>query len=84
MQIEYRKEALKYLARMNEPMKSVVAAAIRELAHEPPEGDIAKLQGREGYRLRVNNYRVIYRIDGDTIIIRDIAPRGEIYKRKAK
>lgn len=41
-----------------------------------------KLQGRPGYRLRVGDWRVIYEINKDEVIIivMKIAPRGEVYK----
>jgi len=41
-----------------------------------------KLQGRPGYRLRVGDWRVIYEIGKDrvVIIVMKIAPRGEVYK----
>jgi mRNA interferase RelE/StbE len=31
------------------------------------EGDVAKLKGREGYRVRVGSYRVIFIEDAETI-----------------
>ena len=44
--------------------------------------DIKKLQGREGYRLRIGRYRAIYEIEGETInvLVLDAGPRGDIYK----
>ena len=41
-----------------------------------------KLQGREGYRLRVGEWRVIYKMQNEQLIILvlKIASRGEIYK----
>ena len=41
-----------------------------------------KLQGRLGYRLRVGDWRVIYEINKDelVIIVVKIAPRGEVYR----
>ena len=41
-----------------------------------------KLQGREGYRLRVGDWRVIYKIENKQLIISvmKIASRGEVYK----
>jgi mRNA interferase RelE/StbE len=41
-----------------------------------------KLQGREGYRLRVGDWRVIYKIENEqlVIIVLKVAPRGEAYK----
>ena len=41
-----------------------------------------KLQGRPGYRFRVGDWRVIYEINKDqvVIIVLKIAPRSEVYK----
>lgn len=41
-----------------------------------------KLQGREGYRLRVGDWRVIYEIQNDqlVILVLKVAPRGEVYR----
>ena len=41
-----------------------------------------KLQGREGYRLRVGDRRVIYMIQNEKlmIIVLKVASRGEAYK----
>jgi mRNA interferase RelE/StbE len=41
-----------------------------------------KLQGRSGYRLRIGDWRVIYEINRDEVVILvlKIAPRGEVYK----
>jgi len=43
--------------------------------------DIKKLQVRDGYRLRVGDYRVIYRLDNKRLIIiaLDVGHRKEIY-----
>ena len=41
-----------------------------------------KLQGRDGYRLRVGDWRVIYEIQNDelVILVLKVAPRGEVYR----
>jgi mRNA interferase RelE/StbE len=43
---------------------------------------IEKLQGREGYGLRVGSWRIIYKIQNEQlmIIVLKVASRGEIYK----
>ncbi|MFZ5879539.1 MAG: type II toxin-antitoxin system RelE family toxin [Chloroflexota bacterium] len=40
-----------------------------------------KLQGRDGYRLRVGDWRVIYEVNKKEvlIIVLKVAPRGEVY-----
>jgi mRNA interferase RelE/StbE len=50
-----------------------------------PYGDhpsVTKLRGRSGYRLRVGDWRVIYEIDDETVVVVVLAigPRGDIYR----
>ena len=73
-------KAAKYLEGLNEPAKGRIKAALKKLEHEPPKGDIIALTGISGYRLRVGGYRVLFGIKGDTFVITDIGPRGQIYK----
>jgi mRNA interferase RelE/StbE len=41
-----------------------------------------KLQGRDGYRLRVGDWRIIYEVNKKevVIIVLKVAPRGEVYR----
>ena len=54
------------------------------IAKNPYEqyANLKKLQNRPGYRLRVGDWRVIYEIREERLIILvlDIGSRGEIYK----
>jgi len=46
------------------------------------QGDVKALQGREGYRLRIGSYRVIFDEDGTTILAIYIGRRATTtYKR---
>ena len=64
------------------------AQRIREkielLAVDPyaPNTNARKLTGRSGYRLRVGDWRIIYEIRKEELIVLvlKIAPRGEVYK----
>ena len=42
--------------------------------------NVRKLQGRNGYRLRVGDYRVIFDEDHVVVTILDIGPRGSVYE----
>jgi len=57
---------------------------LRLLATAPyaPNNNVKKLQGREGYRMRVGDCRVIYEIRDDQLIVLvlDSGPRGGIYR----
>ena len=45
-----------------------------------PAGDVKALQGRNDYRLRVGDYRIIFDINGNILLIEAIGNRGQIYK----
>lgn len=59
-------------------------AAFEQLADDPKsEGlDIKPLSGRDGYRLRIGQWRAIYRIEDERLVIEvmRIGPRGDVYK----
>lgn len=76
MNIQYSKQALKFLKKQDKSTQIRIISAINAL----PAGDIIKLQGREGYRLRVGNYRVIFDKHGEVLMIEKIDNRGQIYK----
>jgi mRNA interferase RelE/StbE len=43
-------------------------------------GDIKKLKGHDiAYRLRMGNFRILFDVDGDAIIVRRIKDRKEAY-----
>jgi mRNA interferase RelE/StbE len=69
-------------------MPRELALRIRErldmLAQDPyaQHSNVTKLQNRSGLRLRVGDWRVIYEIEGDKLIILvlKIGSRGEAYR----
>jgi len=75
---EYTRRAKKEIEAFNEPLKSRIKEAIKNL----PEGDVKRLSAtRKLYRLRVGDYRVIFeKITKEKIIVSGIAPRGQVYK----
>lgn len=76
MTINYSKQAIKFLSKQDKPTRIRIVEAIRKL----PQGDVKKLQGHEGYRLRVGDYRIIFDKNGDILYIEKIDGRGQIYK----
>ena len=81
--ILYQKRAEKMLERIPKNWSDRIRQKIEELA-EAPYGQInnaTKLQNRPGYRLRVGDWRIIYEINEEEIIIVvvDVGPRGSIY-----
>ena len=80
MRVELTKKAARQLDRINEPLKSRIIAALKKLEHDPPEGDIKKLEGRDGYRARIGGYRILFGIEADAVSVYQISPRGEAYQ----
>jgi mRNA interferase RelE/StbE len=72
--------AAKYLGKISEPAKSRLKAALTNLSRKPMLGDMKKLKGRDGFRLRVGGYRILFFLEHDTVVVSNIAPRGEAYK----
>lgn len=81
MQITYTRQAAKTLIGMQPRRAAKIIQAIEKIAETPARNDldIRKLTNRSGYRLRVGDWRVIYREDGVILTIERIAPRGGAY-----
>lgn len=76
--VKYSRAAEKYLDSQTNAVRKRIMDAVDEL----PEGSIRKLQGREGYRLTIGGFRVLFDyIDNATIDVVAIGPRGDIYKK---
>jgi mRNA interferase RelE/StbE len=43
------------------------------------QGDVKRLKGRAGARLRVGDWRVVFYVEGDTIVVAAVGHRREIY-----
>ena len=59
-----------------------VRDAIAALGTEPRPNGCLKLTGRDGWRLRARDYRVLYEIDDDaqTILVLHIGHRRDVYR----
>lgn len=75
MEIQYSKQAVKFLKKQDMATRKRIINAINLL----PSGDVKKLQGRQGYRLRVGDYRIIFDKSGNILYIEKIDSRGQVY-----
>lgn len=78
-----RPRAVKQLAKIPEPFRTKLAAAIRDLAFNPRPAGCKKLTGEDLYRIRTGDYRAIYAIADEivTVTVTKAAHRSEAYKR---
>ena len=74
--------AQKNLNVLTAPDQERVIAAIRKLAVNPRPAGVKKLVGREAWRIRIGDYRVIYEINDNelTVLVVDFGHRREIYR----
>ena len=81
-EIFYTETALKDLKKLDKQMQERIIKVLERIRHNPFKY-VRKLQGREDYRLRVGDYRIIMRIDQGKLIILIVAVghRRNIYKR---
>ena len=77
------KSFAKDLARLPLNGQKRIVGKIREVASDPygHHNNVTKLQGREGYRLRVGGWRVIYELHDDRLELwaLEVGARGGIY-----
>jgi mRNA interferase RelE/StbE len=80
-QVKVQKRAIKALEQINEPYYSNVKVAISNLAFDPRPNGYIKLKGRNGFRIRVGNYRIIYEIFDNILLVEviDLGDRKNIY-----
>jgi mRNA interferase RelE/StbE len=69
-------KVLKALEKINDPDYSAIKTAIYKLADNPRPHGYIKLKGRESYRIRVGDYRIIYNIF-DKILSVDVLAVGQ-------
>jgi mRNA interferase RelE/StbE len=78
--VRFSRTAQRALLRSNK--RVLIRQKIDELARDPLSlsTNIKKLLGRLEYRLRIQDWRIIFRIEDDVLWIDDVAPRGSAYE----
>lgn len=82
-EIRLHPEAARAYRRLQNPLRARMAAAIDGLAREPRPAGVVRLAGRDDYRIRIGEYRIVYAVDDDArlVIVARIAHRREVYRR---
>jgi mRNA interferase RelE/StbE len=80
--INILRRAQKELANLPADVYPRVRDALRSLAEQPRPSGCLKLKGREGWRIRVGDYRVLYEIDDNKQIVSvvHIGHRRDVYQ----
>ena len=82
-EIVFTKQADRAFRRIPRNIATLIREKLAQLALDPytSNNNVTRLKNLPAYRLRVGDYRVIYEIQDDQLIILvlKIAPRGEVY-----
>ena len=80
--IEIRRSAQKQLNRIQEDDRERIITAVYALSDDPRPRNSRRLQNREGYRLRVGDYRVLYTLDDDReeVLVAEVWHRQRGYR----
>lgn len=78
--IELRPAAIRTLRSVHPRDRGRIQGAIRLLAEDPRPPGARKLQGRDGYRVRVGGYRILYTIQDAVllVVVVTLGHRGDV------
>ena len=76
-------EAARGYRRLHGKLQERITAVIDGLVHDPRPPGAVKLAGRDDYRIRVGDYRIVYAVDDGEllVIVARIAHRRDVYRR---
>ncbi len=84
-EIRFRRSALRELGDLQPPIRLRVIRAIHGVALDPRPPGVKLLSGLERiWRIRIGDYRVLYRLDDDrsVVILLRIRHRGKAYTQR--
>ena len=81
--IELRPAAVRALGRLDPQNRRRIQGAILLLAHDPRPPAARALRGRAGLRVRVGDYRIIYTVKVDVllVVVVTLGHRRDVYDR---
>jgi mRNA interferase RelE/StbE len=79
-QIEFLPSALAQLRALPKDVRWLIGGKL-DRAEDDLAGGIKKLKGfKNKYRLRAGNYRVLFELEGASLIVYDVGDRKDIYE----
>ncbi|MCC5813762.1 MAG: type II toxin-antitoxin system RelE/ParE family toxin [Leptospira sp.] len=70
------------MKKVSNPYDDKIVSSIQSLATDPLPSGVKKLKGRDGYRIRSGDYRIVYTVNEmkKEIIILNIGHRKDVYR----
>lgn len=81
--IELRPAAVRALEKLDPPIHRRMQGAIALLAKDPRPPGARALRGRPGFRVRVGDYRIVYAVHDDVllVVVITVGHRRDVYER---
>jgi mRNA interferase RelE/StbE len=81
--VELRPAAVRALRKLDPQIRLRIQGVIALLAQDPRPPGARALQGRDGLRVRVGDYRVVYTVDDNvlTVVVVRLGHRRDVYDR---
>lgn len=81
--VELRPAAVRALRKLDPQIRLRIQGVIALLAQDPRPPGARALQGRDGLRVRVGDYRVVYTVDDNvlTVVVVRLVHRRDVYDR---
>ena len=75
-------EAAKQIRRLDKPIRERIRKRIRELAKTPRPAGAKRLRQRPDWRVRVGDYRIVYRIEDQELVVLvvKVGHRKDVYQ----
>jgi len=79
-EVEFLPVALEQLRALPKDARRLIGRKL-DRAQEDLSADVKKLKGfRHKFRLRAGNYRVLFELEGSTLVVYDVGDRKDIYE----
>lgn len=72
-EVRLRKKVIKAMQKIPKPYYSKIKIVLHSLSENPFPNNSKKLVGRDGYRIRIGDYRIIYDVFDKVLLIDIIA-----------
>jgi mRNA interferase RelE/StbE len=77
-EIAFTAVATRQWLRLSSDVRARLDGKLTEFARSG-KGDVKRLKGREETRLRVGDWRIVFYLDGNTVVVAAVGHRREIY-----
>jgi mRNA interferase RelE/StbE len=85
LQIKITGTPFKYLKSLDKPTQKRIAEKLKEVADDPYNPRLSyPLTSSDKRSTRVGKYRILFQIDPAILLVSDIGPRGQVYRKVSK